>query len=186
MKLYEVVFNPKAENVWFLDGPQTSDGNEVDPRIFRNCTRWQGHGNLLVPNFTGVEAHFALGEFDYPVVEASLAAAIEELDNEVQLIPLSIAGRGSAHVILNVLRSLECIDEEASEFDRFTVTGSRPDLAGQYKVFYRLRLHPTVVPENAHIFRVARYETAMIVSQTMKELLMKKGGDDGIMFIPVT
>ena len=186
MRLYEVVFDPSAEDVWFLDAPQTSDGDEVDPRIFRSCTRWQGRGNLLVPNFTGAQAHFALGEFDYPVVEASLAAAIKELDSEVQLVPLSIAGRSGTHVILNALRSLECIDEEASEFDRFTVTGSRPDLAGHYKVFYRLRLHPTVVPENAHIFRVARYEIAMIVSQTMKELLTEKGGDDGIKFIPVT
>jgi hypothetical protein len=89
-------------------------------------------------------------------------------------------------VILNVLRSLECMDEEASEFDRFTLTGSRPDLAGQYKTFYKLRLHPAVVPEDAHIFRVARYEVAMIVSPAMKELLKKERGNDGIAFVRVS
>jgi hypothetical protein len=181
-----VLLNPNAQNIWFLDAPQTGEGDEVDPRTFCECAKWKGCGNLLVPNVTGVPARFALGEFDYPVVEASLGAAIAEVDSEVQLVPLSVVGRSGTHVILNLLRSLECINEEASEFDTFTVTGSRPDLAGQYKTFYRLRLHPTLVPKNVHIFRVARYEVAMIVSQAMKELLMEKGGDDGIAFVRVT
>lgn len=185
MKFYRVVVSPNAKSNWFLDAPKTPDGEEVDPRNFCECVRWEGTENLLVPSATGAPGRFILGEFDYPVLDASVATAVAKLDPSVQFIPLSIAGR-RGHGILNVLRSVECIDEDGSEFDRFQATGSRPDLAGEYSTFYRMRLDPTKIPKCAHIFRIAGYEIAMIVSELMKHVLVREKGDDGIVFMPVT
>lgn len=184
MGFYRVVLDAKAETTWFLPAPQTFHGEEIDPRVFGECVKWEGAENLQVSSMSGTPARFALGEFDYPVLDTSVANAVEELDPCVQLIPLSISGR-RGHVILNVLRSVECVDEDRSEFDRFLTTGSRPDLAGQYKVFYRLCLSSRAIPDGAHIFRLAGYEIALIVSETMRTTLMEVKGDDGIAFVSV-
>jgi hypothetical protein len=186
MSYHRVVLNPAAKGLWCLDAPRDDDGEEVDPRDFCECRRWESSGRLTADAPSGQPASLSLGDFDYPVADETVATHVEKLDSQVQLVPLKVRGKQERYLILNALRRVDCVDEEASKFDRFEQTGSRPDLAGQYKTFYRLRLHPTIIPEGVHIFRVSGYEVALVVSDEMKDLLIKVGGDDGVSFVAVT
>jgi hypothetical protein len=178
---YRVGLNPERSDVWFIEAPMNRDGDEIDPRLFTQSKRWRPEEELFSTRPSGEPARFALGEFDCPIVDSEVGRAIASRDEHVQLIPLSI-GSSANYAILNALRLVRCIDEQGSEFERFTKASSRPDLTGQFKVFYQLRLDRRKIPADAHIFRLTDFTLALIISEEMKQLLHTIAADDGISF----
>ncbi|MBE2898413.1 hypothetical protein HPC37_06230 [Pasteurellaceae bacterium 20609_3] len=67
---------------------------------------------------------------------------------------------------------IDCVDEERSEFTKFEEDDPvRPDLAGEYDGFYKLKLDYSRI--NKELFRLGKFSIAIIISERLKKLLME-------------
>jgi uncharacterized protein DUF1629 len=79
---------------------------------------------------------------------------------------------------------LDCLDEEKSEFTRWTEEDERPNRLGQYHIISTIRIDPSRA-QNHHIFRIKDWPLALLVSDTLKNTL--EGIPDlGVVFAPAS
>ncbi|WP_447971890.1 imm11 family protein [Nitrospira sp. M1] len=70
-----------------------------------------------------------------------------------------------------IKKSVDCVDENKSEFQKFEQNDPvRPDKAGEYRAFMKLRLDANKIVDVA-IFRLAKFETAIIINEHIKSNL---------------
>ena len=80
-----------------------------------------------------------------------------------------------------VPKELECINEEASEFQKFEVSDPvRPDKAGEYRGFFKMVVNPEKCAD-FNIFRVKGFSIAIVVSEQVKQSL-ETAGVPGVKF----
>lgn len=184
--LYRILDDFSIEDRWHLRAPETEDGRELDARDFLSSHRYDGPTPLHVRlRRTGAPQHFTFGDFDMPVVSNEVRDALAGNSQDgVQFIPTEIEGTSKTYWILNVLQCRKCVDEQRSEFMRWTPEDGRPDKVGQYRMFARLIVNEEAT-FGAPIFRIDGWRTALIVSEAVKRAL-EKGGYRGIRFEPVS
>lgn len=121
--------------------------------------------------------------FNAPVTTKALADAIQSVAGaDVQCLPLTISGQ-SGMMVLNALRVIRCVNEQHSEFEKYTEDDPvRPDKAGQYRSVTRLVLTKNAIPPDAHFFRVKDWLVVLIVSEAVKSV-MERAGCNGAKFI---
>jgi hypothetical protein len=168
---YRLVADPAAVSRWYLKSPVDRDGVEIDPRIFRVGSQVDVQIPLVLPlRRQGKEVDFNFCDFDMVVTPRELNEAIEALvGGAVQRIPISISGAAGNYEILNVRGLVSCIDEARSDFLKWTQVDGRPEKTGQYRMFARLRISPQRATGH-HIFRLAEWPIALVVSEEMKKL----------------
>lgn len=143
--------------------------------------------SLLIAEVThpGRSLDFCVTAFNRPLARDRLAKAIAEVaGDDVQCLPVRI-GEQTGFSVLNAVRVVRCVDEGRSEFGRWTEQDRRPDKLGKYKGVTKLRLDPKLIPSDAHFFRVADWEVALIVSEPVK-LAMERAGCLGAKFQEIT
>jgi hypothetical protein len=168
---------------WHIGEIRTSAG--VEPLL--DAGKRFDDGPPLFGELTSPGRHldFFLTSFAVPVSSRAVAAAVSAVAGpDVQCIPVEIPGHPGMYV-LNALRVLRCVDEQRSEFMKWTSQDHRADLAGQYRQVTRLVLDPTSVPPDAHFFRVDGWLVALIVSEDVKRGI-ERAGCTGAKFIDVT
>ncbi|MBS1604553.1 MAG: hypothetical protein JST42_17950 [Bacteroidetes bacterium] len=107
-----------------------------------------------------------------PIVSERFVQCLHEFMDEVQLFPVKVPGTTESYYILVIKNALDCVDEENSDFEKFEPGNDiRPDLAGQYSAMRVLKVDPARI--DRHIFRIAKYEVAAIVSGEVKDRLEK-------------
>lgn len=107
-----------------------------------------------------------------PVVSEHFVQCLGEFMDEVQLFPVKVPGTTEKYYILVIKNALDCVDEERSDFEKFEPGNDiRPDLAGEYSGIRVLKVDPSRI--DRHIFRIAKYEVAAIVSSEVKDKLEK-------------
>jgi len=122
--------------------------------------------------------------FGAPILSRRLGAAVEALaGDDVEMVPVTVAPDGVRCVAANVLRVVDCVDEERSVFEvvkrsPFGVGRS----AGNYSFFAKLALDGARIPSDAHVFRIERFRAALVVSETMRQT-MESAGCDGAKFV---
>ena len=166
---------------WHLGEILSADGDEPLLDDGQVCEK-----GALVAEVThpGPVLSFSLTSFNTPIVSGPLARAIGPIAGmDVQCLPVVIAGQ-SGFQVMNVVRVVDCLDEEHSEFLKWTERDHRPDLVGRYKQVVNLRLDRSRIPADANFFRVARWTVALIVSDAVRKA-MENVGCDGAKFIPV-
>jgi hypothetical protein len=127
---------------------------------------------------------FTITSFAVPVMTERVAAVVESIAKEdVQLVPVTISGQRGM-VVLNVLRVISCVDEQRSEFVKWTENDHRRDLAGQYRQLPKLVLDAGTIPDNVHVFRVAGFLVQLLVSETVK-IAIERVGCPGAQFIEI-
>jgi hypothetical protein len=144
-------------------------GNKVDGKVFAGSepTDFSEAGNSV------------------PVVRAKLAKAIvAAVDNDVQCIPLVLEGF-PGFVVLNALRVVDCIDLKKSGFERLSDEDIAEKRSRGVPVEYRygdgdedgtdVYIDGSRVPDDAHIFRTKGFETNLIVSERLKEVMERNG-----------
>ncbi|HZH15040.1 MAG TPA: DUF1629 domain-containing protein [Archangium sp.] len=164
---------------WELGVPLDPQGREVDdPWMFKNGVSVHVDGRLEVPITTrGRPLDFSLAGIGVaPVVHVRVASLLKELaPDEVQLFPVDIDGQPDQFCILNVTRTVKCIDDEASEeVEYWTPEDGRPEKVGQYRGVHGMRIDPTKVGD-AKVFRTWGWTIALIVSEEIKEALERIG-----------
>ncbi|AUX29369.1 uncharacterized protein SOCE836_014580 [Sorangium cellulosum] len=118
---------------------------------------------------------FSLTSFNVPVATTALANAVRSVaGSDVQCIPLEIAGQRGMFV-LNSVRVVRCLDEERSEFIKWTKQDHRSNLGGQYRQITKHTLDESALPNDAHFFRIEGSLVELIVSDTVKASMESVG-----------
>ena len=126
-----------------------------------------------------------------PVVRAQLAKAVAAaVGADVQCIPILLEGF-LGFMVLNVLRVVDCIDMEKSGFRRLTDEELNERSEGCPKQYgygrggrdgVRVYIDGSRVPDDAHIFRTKGFESKLVVSERIKEV-MERSGSIGAKFM---
>jgi hypothetical protein len=153
--------------------------------MFTKATRVAVTDDLSLPiRQRGWPVDFTLADFDMPVVRRHVGEIIEGVAPDYcQHIPIRVEGTDDEYEILNVLRSIACVDEGASEFTKWNAADQRPDKVGAFRMITRLRLDPARA-SGAEIFRVQEWPIALVVGDAIRDAL-RAIEVSGIAFEPV-
>lgn len=157
---------------WFLDEPRTVAGKDIDAREFTSGIPYLGPLPAIVPiQKYGREVEFHLAAFEMPVVSMAVANTICRLaPGDVQCFPIEVPGAAGSYQILNAVYSLNCLDEDRSEFTRWQPGEHRSDLVGQYRMISTIRVNPAKTSDH-HVFRIKNWNAALLVSGIIKDAL---------------
>ena len=167
----------KIPGRWALGAPLDARGQEIDPWQFEKS-------RVLELDFTprfpllerGTALEFSSAAFGIPLVNGRFVQLFEHLDSrhEVQFIPAQVEGISEPYFILNALRTLRCIDEACSgEVEFWKPEHGEPERIGEYRAVYGLKIDP-VKAAGADIFRTWGWSVALIVSEHLKEVLVRE------------
>lgn len=115
-----------------------------------------------------------------PVVNAPVASVFRELaSNDVQLFPINVEGQTEPYFLVNVARTVRCIDDKASsEVQIYREEDGRPDRVGQYRSVIGLRIDKSKVGD-ARVFRLWGWFPPVIIDGELKAALEEIGGVGG-------
>lgn len=170
MRYYELFFDTDLSDCWHLKEPRNGNGDLIDSWHFTMAKRYENIEPLTIPlQYAGPELDFTFNAFGLPVATTELAEALRALDPAaVQLVPVQVQEAKRPYVIVNILRSVDCVDEQKSAYTKWTEDGARPDKVGQFKTIERLALKP--IPEEFKIFRIKGYLREIVVSDEVMHL----------------
>jgi hypothetical protein len=167
---------------WHLSDPQDRNGRSLD-WVFRKGTRVQVDEPIRVAFNEHAERgrpvdYSELSIESVPVVHARVAAALLELaPSDVQIFPVSIGGQPEQFCIVNVTRTVKCIDDERSEEVQYYAPDCEEVFrrkVGQYRSVIGMRIDPTKVGD-AKVFRPWGWAVAIVVSEEIKDALERLG-----------
>lgn len=174
-RLTEDVYVPGR---WHLRTPTDAQGRELDaPWMFTQGAPIPPPGRLRAPiAHSGKPLDFSLTGLEVPIVHARVATLLQELAPEdVQLVPVEVAGHPDEFFILVATRTIRCIDDAAcNEVELWTEEEGGPEKVGQYRDVYGLRIDPSKVGD-AKVFRTWGWWEALIVSEDVKDALDRLG-----------
>lgn len=155
----------------FADGRVLPDSGPIKAQISH-----PGKKRAFV--FAGVEGT--------PVGSEALANVLRTLAPEdVQLFPVSIEGEPERYFVVNAIKVVDAIDEaRCREVHHDDEDDPAPEYEGEYNWIYGLRIDPSKT-EGAHVFRLKKFKTALIVSEDIKNAL-ERAGNLGVSFERVT
>ncbi|WP_373371409.1 imm11 family protein [Stigmatella ashevillensis] len=91
--------------------------------------------------------------------------------HDVQLFPVEIEMQRERYFLVNVIRIVKCIDDQASEeVSYWTEKDGLPEKVGTYFSVAGMRIDPTQVGD-AKVFRTWGWHIALIVSEEIKDAL---------------
>lgn len=158
---------------WHLGVAVLPDGNQ--PRFCRGLHFESSLVPVIPVSQQGRALDFSLTSFAVPVATPRLAHDIKRIASaDVQLVGAHVVGHGDK-VILNSVRIVRCLDEQNSEFLKWTVNDHRSDLAGQYRSITKLVLNTAAIPSDAAFFRIDGSFVVLVVRQDVKEAMEASG-----------
>ncbi len=173
---------------WELGTPRDSRAREFGSRVFLRAGPTHVECALRVPieqSGTPLDVSFAdIGTV--PVVSERVATLLSQCaPDDVQLFPVGVETLSESYFIVNVVRLVKCIDDEASgEVRYWTEQDGLPAKVGQYSSVSGMRIDPSKVGD-ARIFRTWGWQVALIVSEDIKDALTL-AGITGVRFTDVT
>lgn len=150
---------------WHL-GEVLKDGSSIE--LWNGNPVEEGTSLKTTPDRPGKPLAFSLTSFATPVARTDLAGAIASISGtDLQRLPITIEGYDD-YEVLNSVRIIDCLDENQSEFTKWTEKDHRPELAGQYRMITKLKIELKRVPADAHFFRIKGWRIGLVVSQAVK------------------
>lgn len=132
----------------------------------------------------GPPLDFTLNTFAVPVVTEQVLKAIQSLASEdIQSLPVQVAGLADPYFVIHTRRHLDCIDVARSHADwRSPPVNNRP--TQDPHAMFKLAIDP-LVAAGCHIFRVVKWEMALVISSKLKSILDQLNVT-GVKYIPVS
>jgi len=161
-----------SKDRWHLGVVQDRGGAEP---VLGAGERYDGDEPLVVDVDTpGCVLEFSLTSFGIPIASGAVAKVVSSIaGDDVQCIPIEIPGQRDMFV-LNAIRVIHCLDEEHSEYAKWTKKDHRADLVGQYRHVTKLVVDRGVIPDDAHFFQIGGW-VSLIVSCELKMALESLG-----------
>ncbi|MBN1208920.1 MAG: hypothetical protein JXB05_28940 [Myxococcaceae bacterium] len=163
---------------WELGTLKDATGTDVDSWMLKRGQPVESGGPLSVPiDRPGPPMDFSFASFDLPVVHARVATLRQELaPSDVQLLPVKVASQREKRYVLNVLRTVKCIDDAACSEVQYYAPGDMwwPERAGEYRAVHGLRIDPSKVGD-AQVFRPWGWPVVILVSEDIKSALERIG-----------
>jgi hypothetical protein len=189
MRYFELLDDVDFPGRWELGDPTDENGREVsNPWMFRKGEPVHVDERLKVPlERPGKPVDFSTAGIGVtPVVHARMASILTQLaPDDVQLFPVKVASEFEPYFLVNVVRTVRCIDDEASEEVRYwKPEDGRPEKVGKYRAVSGMRIDPTKVGD-AKVFRPWGWTVALLVSEDIKDAL-EHAGVTGVKFTEVT
>jgi hypothetical protein len=181
---FEVLDDVHHPGRWYVSEPALPAG----PVSVRGTDLIRGevvnaHGTLAATvRIPGEALDFTFADFGVPLVRSEIGAAIDKAaPGEIQRLPLVIEGCAERYEILNVVGTVDCLDEERSRITRWTEQDGLPELVGTYLSV----LDPVIDATRTggrRVFRIEGWVPPVIVGQEIANLL---SGATGIVIQPV-
>lgn len=174
-RFFRLDFDVYVPGRWYLDEPTNPDGQEVaDIWAFIEGKPVGAPGPLLIPfSRPGTPLDFDKTPVaGTPIVSERVAAIFRELaPNDVQLFPVKVEGQSESYSLLNVARTVRCIDDAACEEVQFyTPEDGYPERVGEYHSVSGLRIDRSKAGD-ARVFRLWGWHPPIIVDGDIKEAL---------------
>jgi hypothetical protein len=118
--------------------------------------------------------------FKVPVISAPMVESLHDFKDDIQTIPITVPGTPGVFYVLIIKEAIDCLDEERSTFQKFEEEDER---AGEYEAVYELKVKADKI--NRDIFRLAKYDHVVIVSEKWKKKMSSKKLK-GLKFLPVS
>lgn len=168
MQYFELNDDINFPNRWYLGDIYEVDNWELSTSIP------DGSDNLKIEVVRdGDEMDFTFTEaYGVPVVSLKVREALDGIQG-IDFIPVQVQGKkcSTEYFVLVTSEIVECVDEENSEFQKFEENDPvRPDKAGEYRAFMKLRLDAQKIVD-IDVFRLMNFEVAVVVSELVKERL---------------
>lgn len=164
---------------WHLGEPTSLIGQELeDAWEFSYGRPVEVRERLRVPiDHPGKPLDFdTAGVGQAPIVNGRVASVFREMaPGDVQLFPVEVQGQTEPYYLVNVARTIRCIDEKAStEIQLYRAEDGRPERIGEYRSVIGLRIDKSKVGE-ARVFRLWGWPPPVIVEGEIKEALERTG-----------
>lgn len=179
---YWLYHDPEITERWFLGTIKNLNAEKVLPITFTQGLPIDATQKFIVDRFMpGKPLDFTFQTHQVPIVRLAVADIMEKLEHDaVQRLPVTITPDLEGFEILNIIRAIDCLDIEKSQFERFG--DLHPEKQGQISVISKLRILSELV-NGHHIFRLGEWKLAIIVSETLKSALEQEGFT-GMIFLP--
>jgi hypothetical protein len=184
-RFFELHDDVQVPGRWHLDMPTDAQGNTLNDWQFKQGAPVSIQGRLRIPiEAAGRPLDFTEAGLRIPVVHVRVAALFTELAaSDVQLLPVDIEGQPDQYLILVATRLVRCIDEQASEIQRWTPEDGLPEKVGQYAIVSHLRIDPAKAGD-ARVLRPEGWSGALIIREDLKRALEDLGAT-GLRFTEV-
>lgn len=174
---------------WVLGLPVPLSGGELDdPWMFGDGRPLPDPGPLKSKPFRdGPQRSFSVANSGRtPIADEQVASAFRELaPDDIQVFPVDVEGATKPFYIINATKCFKCVDEANSrKVELFPPDGTAPERAGKYRAIYGLRIDVSKTGD-ARVFRIQGYQSALIVSEEIKNAL-ERIGNLGVHFERVT
>ena len=121
-----------------------------------------------------IDIEFA-GAGGTPVVSERVASVFRDLaPSDVQLFPVEVEGESRPYFILNVARTICCIDDAACEEVEIRTAEDYAERVGEYRSVIGLKIDKSKVG-NARVFRTWGWSPPIIVDEGIKDALEANG-----------
>lgn len=181
---FQLTDDKRIPGRWFLGGLSTEQNGLLDPRVLTYGKPADLSGRLrLSLRREGKEMDFSLADFGMPVIRVELAEELSRVaPHDVQFFPVSIVGSTRSYAIMNIIRTMDCLDDARSGV---TYAGDElGDSSGKrrYSVVACPHVDATRTGD-ANLLRIRGWEIVMIISERVRKILKQASGAQ---FIPAT
>jgi hypothetical protein len=172
MKYYRLKDDINHPNRWYLGDVKGLDNWELISSDFKADTTYE----IEVTQCGGEMDFTQTNAYAIPIVSEEVKKSLECYE-ELNFVSLKIVNKDCSqkYFAMIILESVKCVDESKSEFQKFEDNDPvRPDKAGEYRGFIKLWLNTERII-GVNVFRLKKFETAIIVSEVIKDRLEKLG-----------
>ena len=168
---YEITHEVEIENRWYLAEINDASGNELDPHLFQKGNTVTITQPLFVrPNQIGRPLDFTLTAFGVPIVSNKLGDIIyNSTSNLIQRIPVTIEPNVKGFEIINILKTIKCLDYNKTFVQRYDSKFGDPSLIGKVQFLSKITIEP--VNPICDIFRLDEWKIIAIISGRLREIL---------------
>jgi hypothetical protein len=173
---YKMVDDTTHPTGWWLDEIRAAS-LAFDERILTWGRHVDDPGPLTIAlKRDGEPVNLGFTLLQVPVATSQVADMIDRIaPGAIERFPVRVAGSTDSYEAVNVVRVLDVIDRDRSEYLLWKPEDGRPDDLGTFRGVYRLVVKDDV-RQSAGIFRPAGWTVALIVSAVLKKELEKLGG----------
>jgi hypothetical protein len=153
-----------------LSEPLGNDGRELHPTHITQprpiSPQAASHADIISP---GALLGLNLTAGCFPIVRKDISEQVSKFcGGELQRLKINISGDENFE-LWNVLKCVDCIDEERSDFSRWTADDGILEKIGDYR-FNVLKIKHAAAQAH-HLFRVLHCESVLVCSSAIKEII---------------